>query len=139
MSLALTTEEVNALLAEPRIAVLGIGRDAKGPLLAPIWYIYEPDGVFVFNMSDSSAKGKRLRAEGRATVCVHADDNPYRYVIAEGPVTLELLGDRTFASVEALASRYLGANAGRRYAEQFAGKDEVTVRLTADRWQALVV
>jgi PPOX class probable F420-dependent enzyme len=135
----MTPAEIEALLAEPRIAVLGMGRDEAGPLLAPIWYRYDPDDGFCFNMGGSSAKATRLRAEGRGTVCVHADDNPYRYVIAEGPVTVTLLGDDTFESVRAMASRYLGDKAGLRYAEQFAVTDEVVVRLTVERLQAIIV
>jgi PPOX class probable F420-dependent enzyme len=135
----MTLEQRDELLAEPRIAVLGIGRESAGPLLAPIWFRYESDTGFVFCLGGSSAKGKRLRAEGRATVCVHADDAPYRYVIAEGPVTLTPLGEGTRAAVERMAIPYLGERGGTRYAEQFKTPDEVLVTLTPERWQSLIV
>ncbi len=134
----MTEQQRDAFLAERRVAVLGIARAAAGPLLAPIWYGYDPGGPFRFCMGGSSAKARRLGAEGRATVCVQAEDHPYRYVIAEGPVGIEPLGDATNDAILAMATRYLGASGGRRYAEQFTTPDEVLVTLTPQRWQAVI-
>jgi PPOX class probable F420-dependent enzyme len=132
----MTTAERDAFLLEARVAVLGLGREGKGPLLAPMWFIYRPEGHFEFCLGGSTAKAHRLRAEGRATVCVHADDFPYRYVLAEGPVTLTPLGPDTKETIRTLASRYLGEAGGRRYADQFTTPDEVLVILTPERWKA---
>ncbi len=145
----MTDEQRDSFLAEPRVAVLGIGRGDTGPLLAPIWYRYE-QGAFLLCMSGSSAKARRLAAAGRATLCVQAEDYPYRYVVAEGPVSLrELgpqthpvslreLGPQTHPVIRALASRYLGDDAGLRYADSFAAADEILVTLTPARLQAEV-
>lgn len=135
----MTQEEREAFLAERRVAVLGIGRDAAGPLLAPIWFRFEADATFRSCMGGSTAKARRLRAEGRATVCVQAEDFPYRYVLAEGPVELVPLGEGTYEAVRAMASRYLGQSAGRRYADAFSTPDEVLVTLTPERLTAVVV
>ena len=85
-------------------------------------------------MGGSSAKARRLRKEGRATVCVQPEDAPYRYVVADGPVTLSPLGDGTRAAVVAMASRYLGSGAGHSYAEQFSTPDEMVVELDPENW-----
>ena len=123
----------DAFLAERRVAVLGIGRELRGPLLAPIWFTWDGT-VFRFLMGGSSAKARRLRKEGRATVCVQAEDAPYRYVVADGPVTLTPLGDGTRAAVLAMASRYLGERGGHSYAEQFSTPDEMVVELDPENW-----
>ncbi len=133
----MTDEQRDSFLAEPRVAVLGIGRGDTGPLLAPIWYRYE-QGAFLLCMSGSSAKARRLAAAGRATLCVQAEDYPYRYVVAEGPVSLRELGPQTHPVIRALASRYLGDDAGLRYADSFAAADEILVTLTPARLQAEV-
>jgi nitroimidazol reductase NimA-like FMN-containing flavoprotein (pyridoxamine 5'-phosphate oxidase superfamily) len=130
--------ERDAFLAERRVGLLGVAREGKGPLLAPIWFHYEPSAGLRMYLSESSAKGRRLAATGRATLAVHAEDFPYRYVIAEGPVTLRRLGEQTYAAIREMASRYLGADAGERYAGQFTAEDEVEVLLVPQRWQAVI-
>jgi len=50
--------------------MLGIGRQDRAPLLAPIWYRYTPGGTVDMCMGSQSAKATRLRAEGRATLLV---------------------------------------------------------------------
>ena len=120
--------ERDAFLAERRVGVLGVAREGKGPLLAPIWFRYEPAAGLRMYLSESSAK----------TLAVHAEDFPYRYVIAEGPVTMRRLGEQTSEAIQAMASRYLGADAGRRYAGQFTAEDEVEVLLVPQRWQAVI-
>ncbi len=127
--------ERDEFLAERRVGVLAMGRDEAGPLLAPIWYRYA-DGTFEICMGGSTAKARRLRAEGRASICVQAEDRPYRYVTAEGPVTVEPLGDATKDTIREMASRYLGERAGAHYAEAFATPDEVLVTLRVERWRA---
>jgi len=130
-------QQRDSFLAERRVAVLGIAREGSGPLLAPIWFRYEPaTTAFTFCMAGSSAKARRLAAAQRATVCVQGEDFPYRYVVAEGPVTVRLLGEETYEQVRAMATRYLGEDAGRHYADQFATPDEVLVTLIPSRWQA---
>lgn len=135
----MTDAERDTFLLEKRLGNLAIGRRGAGPLLAPIWYQYTPGGTFDVCMSGSSAKAHRLRAEGRASILVSDESFPYRYVSAEGPVEIDVLGDRTFAVIEAMAARYFGAEGGRRYAEQFAADDEIMMRLRPDRWHTEVL
>lgn len=131
--------ERDDFLAGRRVGIIGIPRREAGPLLAPIWYRFDDDAQrFSFCMGGSSAKALLLRAAGRASLCVQAEDYPYRYVSVEGPVTIEALGAQTYSAIRAMASRYLGPEAGRRYAEQFNTPDEVQVTLTPLRWRAEV-
>ena len=133
--------ERDTFLLERRVGVLGIGRNAAGPLLAPIWYRYTPGAGFEIYMGGSTAKVRRLHAEGRASICVQDEARPYRYVSVEGPVTVEYLGslEQGRLAIEPIASRYLGAAAGAAYAEAFRTPDEVLVRLTPQRWQTAVI
>lgn len=132
----MTDRERDAFLAERRVGVLAVQRRGAGPLLAPIWYLYEPGGPFRIYMGGSTAKAHRLRSEGRASICVQAEDRPYRYVTAEGPVTISLLGEATHEAIRTMASRYLGDTAGARYADAFATPDEVVVTLQPQRWRS---
>jgi PPOX class probable F420-dependent enzyme len=137
----MTDADRDAFLLERRIGVLAIGREGRGPLLAPIWYQYVPGEGFEICMGGSTAKARRLRAEGRASICVQDEGRPYRYVTVEGEVTVEPLGgpDASRPVIEAMASRYLGAKAGSAYAAAFSTPDEVVVRLRPDRWRTEVL
>jgi nitroimidazol reductase NimA-like FMN-containing flavoprotein (pyridoxamine 5'-phosphate oxidase superfamily) len=146
-------DERDAFLLEVRLCTLAVGRVAKGPLMAPIWYRFCPPGTFELCMGEDSAKARRLRAEGRATLAVvdEGRPGPYRYVTAEGPVTLTPLGDRTHDEILALSSRYLGDKGGARYTAQFMdrlsgdslhpdhGTSEVMVRLDVEHWRTEVL
>ena len=135
----MSDEARDAFLLEKRLGNLAIARDGNGPLIAPIWYQYAPGGTIDICMSGSSPKASRLRAVGRASILVSDEGFPYRYVTAEGPVEIDVLGDRTFAAIESMAARYFGPEGGRRYAEQFSADDEIMVRLTPERWHSEVL
>lgn len=148
----MSDDERDAFLVEPHLGVLSIAREGKGPLVAPIWYRYEPGRPIEMCMGSGSAKAHRLRAEGRATLgVVDASGGRYRYVTLEGPVQLEPLGDRTRAAISAMSTRYLGEKGGQRYTDNFMAKleaddlheghgtEEVLVRLTPERWRTDVL
>lgn len=126
----MTDSERDEFLTDVRVGILAIERDGKGPLALPIWYEYA-DGEIVLTMGSDSAKAKLLRRAGRATFTVQDERPPYRYVSAEGPVTMT--AEPT--DVTDLAIRYLGPDLGRQYAAANPPDDGTTVvRLTPERW-----
>lgn len=136
----MSDEERDAFLAERRVAVLAIERNAKGPLCAPVWYRRNDDGGFEIAMADASAKATLLRAAGRATLCVQDEGRPYRYVTAEGPVTLRVMSrDERREILLDIATRYLGERAGAAYAEGFPGHEEALVTLAPANWRTEVL
>ena len=126
----MTTEEREAFLADVRVGILSIARAGKGPLALPIWYQVE-DGVVVIGMGGNSLKAKLLRRAGRATMTVQTETPPYKYVMVEGPVVV--LSEQR--DDYAMASRYLGPELGKWYAETNPSTSEsVIVRLTPETW-----
>lgn len=124
-------------LTDVRVAVLVIERSDKGPLCAPVWYRYV-DGTFEVTMEDDSAKAVLLRRSGRASICVQDESPPYSYVTVEGSVTVEsLAGPRRHNLILEMATRYLGDEAGRHYAEGFSPDDDsgALMTLRPRRWQ----
>jgi hypothetical protein len=82
-------------------------------------------------MSGESLKAKLLRAAERATLTVQTETPPYRYVMVSGPVTIheEQRDDL------AMASRYLGPEMGRWYADTNPSTPQsIVVRLHPDQW-----
>ncbi len=127
---SMSVAEREAFLADVHVGVLAIDQPGRGPLALPIWYLVE-DGDVIVGMGGQSKKAELLRAAGRATLTVQTEEPPYRYVSVEGPVVIE---SRQRDDVE-MASRYLGPELGRWYAQNNASTDEsVVVRLTPEHW-----
>ena len=148
----MTDAERDEFMLQPHLGYIGIGRVNKGPLLAPIWYTYEPEVGIHINMGATSAKAKRLHAEGRASMLVvEAANGLYRSVLVEGPVTIRPLGDDTETAMLAMASRYLGPAGGKGYTDAFMlklstndfpdghGDSELVVTITPDSWRTEVL
>ncbi len=136
----MSDEQRDDFLAERRIAVLAIEREDKGPLCAPVWYRRDTEGRFEIAMANASAKAHRLRASGRATLCIQEEDRPYRYVTAEGTVELRVMSDdERHVALTDIATRYLGDTAGAAYADAFPGHEEALVILTPRRWRTEVL
>jgi nitroimidazol reductase NimA-like FMN-containing flavoprotein (pyridoxamine 5'-phosphate oxidase superfamily) len=144
--------ERDEFMSAAHLGYLGIGRTGKGPLLAPIWYSFEPGVGIYINIGAISAKAKRLRAEGRASMLVvEAASGRYRSCLVEGPVTLRHLGDETEEAILAMSSRYLGPRGGRRYTEDFMrklatndfpdghGDSELQVTISPETWRTEIL
>ena len=149
----MTDVERETFMLKPHLGYLGIGRVAKGPLLAPIWYSYDPAvGLIHINMGATSAKAKRLLAEGRASMLVvEVANGTYSSVLLEGPTTMRPLGDETEPSMLAMASRYMGPAGGKMYTDNFMrklatndfpdghGDAEVVVTITPETWRTEIL
>jgi len=106
---ALTPDEIDAFLAEPRDAVLSVALPSGRAMGTPIWFRWV-DGVARFQSPTTSAKTAALRANGRASLCVHEQPLPVaRYVTLEGPVR-EVDFDLD-TDIGSAASHYLGDEA----------------------------
>ena len=126
----MTEEEREAFLADVHVGILSIERSSHGPLALPIWYQYE-DGVVSMGMSGTSAKAKFLRAAGRATLTVQTETPPYQYVMVSGPVSVDSDRRDDFS----MASRYLGPELGRWYADTNPSTAQsVVARLRPEQW-----
>jgi nitroimidazol reductase NimA-like FMN-containing flavoprotein (pyridoxamine 5'-phosphate oxidase superfamily) len=130
---SMTVAEREAFLADVHVGVLAVERPGRGPLALPIWYQYV-DGVVEIGMSGDSLKAQLLRAAGRATMTVQTEAPPYKYVCVEGPV--EVLAEQRDDLV--MASRYLGPEMGKWYAENNPSTEaSVVVRLTCSSWTTM--
>jgi PPOX class probable F420-dependent enzyme len=126
----MTTEQRETFLAGLHVGILAIQRDAKGPLAVPIWYEYE-GGQVIIHMADDSVKATLIRRHGRASMTVQDETPPYKYVMVEGPITVEP-DDR---DILPMAIRYLGEEMGRQYADANpSSANSAVARLIPERW-----
>jgi PPOX class probable F420-dependent enzyme len=134
--LTMTKEEREAFLADVHVGVLAVNGDGA-PSVTPIWYVYEPGGEVLISTAADSPKTALLRRAGRASVCVQTETAPYKYVVVEGPVTIDDAVDSAWR--RALAQRYLGDELGDVYADSTmdAEANAVVVRVKPDRWRTI--
>jgi PPOX class probable F420-dependent enzyme len=118
----LDSSDLGDLLELPLVAVLATYRADGGVLLSPVWHRWHDGGFDVISNVDD-VKVRHLRRDPRASIVVYEHVRPYRGIELRTEALL-------LTDVEALvpiASRYLGADEGRAYAE--TTPDDTLIRL----------
>lgn len=131
----LTQEQKEAFLGELHVGVLSIARENRGPLTAPIWYCYKPGGDLWVMIGRNSLKAKLLEVGTRVSLCAQKEEPPYAYVTAEGPVVG--IAEGTHADILELASRYVGEEGGKEYAENMRTAESLTITVRPETWLAV--
>jgi PPOX class probable F420-dependent enzyme len=136
----LAVSELGDLLELPLLAVLATRRADGGLLLSPVWHRWRDGGFDVISRSDD-VKVRHLRRDPRANIVVCEHVRPYRGL--ELRCEARLVTDGAAEAVEPIAIRYMGPDAGSRYAA--TEPDDILIRLEpgvlrawdfADDWPA---
>ena len=131
----LTEADKQAFLSGLHVCTLAVPQPGKGPLLAPIWYDYEPGNQVRFIMGPQSRKAQLLAQGTRVSLCVQDEAPPYAYVSVEGPVvTIEACTEQ---ALKDMAVRYLGTDDGEQYAKSLRGAEAaLLVSVQPETWLA---
>ena len=124
MRKGLKPDDLGDLLELPLVAVLATYRRDGTVLLSPVWNEWRDDGFDVMTGS-RNVKAQHLRRDPRASIVVYDDGPPYRGIEVRATARLSTPADRSI--IRRIATRYLGPEAGDRYAE--GGGDDLLVRL----------
>jgi PPOX class probable F420-dependent enzyme len=124
MRKSLTPDDLGDLLRLPLLAVLATYRRDGTVMLSPVWHEWR-DGGFDVMTASGDGKAGHLRRDPRASIVVCDDGPPYRGIEIRTTARLSTLEDRSV--IARIAGRYLGREAGERYAET-AG-DDLLIRL----------
>ncbi len=135
MSYKMTRQEREAFLADLHVAVIGIEAPGRGPVVVPIWYMYQPGGEVKILTFKDSRKIKLLERAGRFTLCVQNEAPPYQYVSVEGPILAIEEADLSRDRIP-MAVRYLGEEEGNKYVQEIINEEELLVRMMPERWSA---
>jgi hypothetical protein len=96
-----------------------------------VWYEY--DGrEFTVSTFRNTQKLRNLQAKPAAALSIFTTELPYRQVTVEGSARVGSLIDNVWR--ERVASRYLGATAGRAYVSETADMDHVAIHLRPLKW-----
>ena len=116
------------LQAGTRTGKLGYTAADGRPLVAPVWFVLEDDAV-VFNTGAATAKGRALRRDPRATICVDLEEPPYAFVQVQGDAELSGEPGDLVATATAIARRYMGADRAEEFGRRNGVPGELVVRL----------
>ncbi|MCT7658317.1 pyridoxamine 5'-phosphate oxidase family protein [Mycobacterium deserti] len=128
----MSSDEREQYLSELHVGVIAVERPGRAPLSVPIWYGYEPGGDVLLWTESTSLKHKLIGDAGRFAITAQDEQQPYKYVTAEGDVTG--IDEATDAEVRAIAIRYLGEQAGNEFTDQNLTPTSVIIRMRPKRW-----
>jgi PPOX class probable F420-dependent enzyme len=121
------------LLARPaRTGKLATVRRDGRPHVVPVWFDLDGDDV-VFTTGRDTVKGRTLRRDPRAAMCVDDDRPPFDFVSVEGTVELgdDLEELRHWAT--RIGGRYMGAERAEEFGARNAVPGERLARLRPER------
>ena len=120
-----------------RTAALATVRRDGRPHVAPVWFVLDDDGSVVFTTAADSVKGRTLRRDPRASLCVDDETPPFAFVLIEGTTTISADLDELLGWAIRIGGRYMGADRAEAFGRRNAVEGELLVRLTPDRVVAL--
>ena len=114
MKLGEATESMQTLFDAPSPATLTLYRVDGRAMVSPVWFRLH-DGMFEVVVARDDPKVELVRRDPRSVLLIFETVPPFRGVRAEGPATLT--PDDGATARLAIASRYLGPESGRAYAD----------------------
>lgn len=127
--------KLQKLLEGRHIATLGVTRADGSQQLTSVWYLWEGGSLWV-PTSSQAAKTKHAAASGKAALMIDSRERgPLRGATTDGPV--EIVGGAQAAEINRrIGFRYMSeeAMADPRVWEPMRERDDVTLRITPQRW-----
>lgn len=118
------------LLHGTRTAKLATVRPNGQPHVAPVWFVLDDEGRFVFTTGANTVKGRALRRDARVALCVDDETPPFSFVLVEGVAELSEDLDDMLVWATRLGARYMGAEQAEQFGRRNAVPTELLVRVT---------
>ena len=120
----------------PHTGKLATVRADGAPHVAPVWFALD-DETLVFTTGADTVKGRTLRRQGRAALCVDDERPPFTFALVCGPVeiTEDPTSLRRWAGV--IGGRYLGPERASEMAARNGGPGELLVRLLPQKMTSM--
>ena len=127
--------EMEEFLRRPLVVSFTIIRPDGSPHTSPIWYEYDRGKFYCFASSET-VKARSVGNDSRVALCIATNDEPYRYVLAEGrcDVVAEGVAERAVS----ISARYRGVDRGTQFAQEvLAAGNIVLLVVTPTRLRSL--
>jgi nitroimidazol reductase NimA-like FMN-containing flavoprotein (pyridoxamine 5'-phosphate oxidase superfamily) len=122
----LSPKDLDAFLAEVRLAHLATVDGQGRPRVRPVWFLWENGALWFTTRIGQRHTGRDWADGGEVSVSIASDDQPYRAVIARGRP--EVVG-REEGLLSAVSSRYLGERRKHWTTEALRQSDRVVFRV----------
>jgi nitroimidazol reductase NimA-like FMN-containing flavoprotein (pyridoxamine 5'-phosphate oxidase superfamily) len=131
----MTRAERETFLAGLHTGLIAVNEAERGPLVVPVWYLYEPGGDIVVVTRPQARKAALLAPGARVAFCAQTEELPPKYVSVQGRVVAALPAD-VERDLKPIVRKYLGAEVGDAYVDATRpnGTDEIVVRIRPTRW-----
>ena len=131
----MSPDELRAFLAgrPARPGILATVRADGRPHVAPVWFDVDEDGALVFNTGADTVKGRNLRREGRAAICVDDDAAALQLRDRRGPGRGQRGPREVRASAARIGGRYMGDDRAEEIGARNGVPGELLVRLLPDK------
>lgn len=130
---AVDDDEIIAFLSRgTRTGKLATAGPSGAPHVAPVWFVVDGREL-VFQTGRDTVKGRHLRANPRASLCVDDETFPYGFVIVHGSVTLDEDLTAMLDWATRIAERYVPAGRAEEYGRRNGAEGELLCRLRMDR------
>ena len=116
--------------AGTRTGKLAVTRQDGRAHVTPVWFVLDGDDV-VLTTYGSTVKGRALRRDPRAAMCVDDQQPPYSFVIIEGTVKISEDAAELRHWATELGRRYMGPGRAEEYGARNGVPRELLVRLRA--------
>ena len=128
---SMSESEVRTFLASnpPHTGKLATTRLDGSPHVAPIWFALDDDGSIVFNTNEASVKGRTLRRDPRAALCVDDEVPPFSFVTVQGSVEISADPAELLRWATIIGGRYMGADRAAEYGARNGVAGELLCRL----------
>lgn len=135
MPAPMTRAEREAFLAGLHVGLVAVDEAGEGPLVVPVWYLYEPGGEIMIVTRPQARKAALLVPGTRVAFCAQTEELPPKYVSVRGRVVSAAPAD-VERDVKPVVRKYLGAEVGDAYVDGTRpnGTDEIVVRIRPTRW-----
>jgi PPOX class probable F420-dependent enzyme len=129
----MTYAEALAFLGEgPRTGKLATASATGAPHVAPVWFVVDGDHL-VFTTGKDTVKGRNLRNNPRAALTADVSEFPYDFVVARGPVGVELEAPDLLEWSTRIAARYVPEGQADAFGKRNAVPTELLCRLRIER------
>jgi PPOX class probable F420-dependent enzyme len=111
---------------------LAVTRSDGRPHVTPVWFVLDGDDI-VLTTKENSVKGRALRRDPNAALCVDDQAPPYHFVMIEGKAALSNDLGELLRWATVIRRRYMGDENAELFGARAAVPDELLVRLHATR------
>lgn len=129
--MTMSHSEIDEFLRGKRIAVIGTIRKDGSSHLTSMWYGYDGQSI-TFNIGKDSVKAINVRRDNRVSIMFDQDTEPYKGVRVDGTAVLE--PGNVIEEYAVIAGRYMGEEAGRKYAVEGDDGNGIILRVTPQRY-----